>query len=232
MTGQLVNIALWKVYLKQYEFDACVDYAAVVQILKAKTEPATNHILRLLDRLSPYSFNLYYVKGKDVILADYLSWHRLTDNDTSDLFPISFHSFHLYLHYHGLDTLNINTRAQVKAGQAVPKVHHVDKGLGPHLKPEHQSRSTTNIMPKLAQPKRNVHSIFRKLLSKSIKCLSKSAVGNTSTTPCTNTPHIQNQSLKHQHNLTISQDPHSQPFLYLSVTIVLTQSPLANTPPM
>ena len=45
----------------------------MTQILKAKTEPASNRIMRLLDRLSTYSFNLYYLKGKDMILADYLS---------------------------------------------------------------------------------------------------------------------------------------------------------------
>ena len=153
MTGLLVNIALWKVYLKQCEFDACIDHAAVVQILKAKTEPAANHNMRLLDRLSPYCFNLYYVKGKDMILPDYLSQNRLTDNYTSDLIPSSFHSFHLFLHHHGLDTLHITTRSQAKAaGQATPKVHGVDKGLDPHLKPEHQSRSTTNVIPKQAPP--------------------------------------------------------------------------------
>ena len=69
MTGLLVNIALWMVYLKQCEFDACVDHAGVVQILKTKTEPATNCITRLLDRFYPYNFNLYYVKGKDMILV-------------------------------------------------------------------------------------------------------------------------------------------------------------------
>ena len=58
-----------------------------------------------------------------MILADYLSWHRLKDNDTSDLIPISFHSFHLYLHEHGLDTLHITIRAQTTvAGQATQKV--------------------------------------------------------------------------------------------------------------
>ena len=53
MTGSLVNIELWKAYLKRCKFDACVDHAAVVQIMKAKTEPATSCIMYLLDRLSP-----------------------------------------------------------------------------------------------------------------------------------------------------------------------------------
>ena len=82
---------------------------------------------------------------------------------------ISFHSFYLYLHYHGLDTLHITTSAQAKAAvQAIPKVNGVDKGLDPHLKPEHQSRSTT-MSPKTSPPKSNVQSIARKLISKSIK---------------------------------------------------------------
>ena len=76
MTGLLVNMGLWKNILHHREFDAAVDHVAVTHILKAKTEPATNRIMRLLDRLSVYSFNLYYVKGKDMIIADYLSCNR------------------------------------------------------------------------------------------------------------------------------------------------------------
>ena len=65
MTGLLVNMNLWKNLLKHREFDAAVDHGAVAQIMKAKTEPATARIIRLLDRLSAYSFNLYYIKGRD-----------------------------------------------------------------------------------------------------------------------------------------------------------------------
>ena len=58
MTGLLVHTGLWKAYLKRYQFDVCVDQAAVVQIMKAKTEQATPCLMCLLDRLSPYSFNV------------------------------------------------------------------------------------------------------------------------------------------------------------------------------
>ena len=64
-----------------------MDHVAVTQILKAKTEPASTRIMRLLDRLAAYSFNLYYVKGRDMIMADYLSRHRTKDSDTSELIP-------------------------------------------------------------------------------------------------------------------------------------------------
>ena len=85
MTGLLVNMNLWKNLLNHREFDAAVDHVAVTQIMKAKTEPATTRIMRLLDRLSAYSFNLYYVKGRDMILADYLSRHRPLRINTNKL---------------------------------------------------------------------------------------------------------------------------------------------------
>ena len=64
MTSLLVNMGLWKTLLKRCKFDAAVDHVAVVQILKAKTEPGTPRIMRLLDQLSAYSFNLYLLKLK------------------------------------------------------------------------------------------------------------------------------------------------------------------------
>ena len=90
MTDLLVNMNLWKNLLKHREFDAAVNHVAVAQIMKAKTEPATTRIMSLLDRLSAYSFNLYYVKGRAVILADYLSRNRSKDIDPSELIPIAF----------------------------------------------------------------------------------------------------------------------------------------------
>ena len=60
--GLLVNMNLWKNLLKHKEFDAPVDHAAVAQIMKAKTEPATIRIMRLLDRLSAYSSNMIMLR--------------------------------------------------------------------------------------------------------------------------------------------------------------------------
>ena len=96
MTGLLVNMNLWKNLLKHREFDAAVDHVAVAQIMKAKTEPAITTIMRLLDRLSAYIFNLYYVKGRDMILSDYLSRHRQKDLYPSELIPISFCCLKVY----------------------------------------------------------------------------------------------------------------------------------------
>ena len=146
MTGLLVNMNLWKNLLKHREFDAAVDHIAVTQIMKAKMEPVTTRIMRLLDRLSADSFNLYYVKGRDMILADYLSRHRNKDLDPSELIPISFCCLSVLRSLletkYGLEVYNIGTRSSTKAsGEKPPEVHGADKPLDPNLKPEHQSRS-------------------------------------------------------------------------------------------
>ena len=83
--------------------------------MKAKTEPATTRIMRLLDSLSAYSFNLYYVKGRDMILADYLSRNRSKDIDPSELIPIRFFCMNVYRGLldtkTGLEIYNIGTRS-------------------------------------------------------------------------------------------------------------------------
>ena len=58
-----------KDYPKQQE-----DHLALIHIIKSKAEPTMTKIKRLLEILSSYSFNLYYIKGKDMILSAFLSW--------------------------------------------------------------------------------------------------------------------------------------------------------------
>ena len=138
MTGLLVNMGLWKSIIRHCEFNAVVDRAAVAQIMKAKAEPATTCIKCLLECLASYSFNLHYVKGKDMILADYLSRHHRHYDDPNNLIPISFH----------IDPatpvcLPMLTHHLAKAvGVEPPRVHGVKKGIDPHRKPEHQQCSS------------------------------------------------------------------------------------------
>ena len=73
MCGLAINIASFTHLLKRVDFDAVVDHLAITHIMKSKIGPATNRIKRLLEILSSYSFNLYYIKGKDMILSDFLS---------------------------------------------------------------------------------------------------------------------------------------------------------------
>ena len=63
MCGLAINITSFSHLLKKVDFDAVVDHLAIMHIIKSKMEPATNRIKRLLEVLSSYSFNLYYIKG-------------------------------------------------------------------------------------------------------------------------------------------------------------------------
>ena len=68
--------------MKKVDFDAIVEHLALTHIIKSKAKPATTRIKRLLELISSYSFNLYYMKGKDMILSDFLFMLHLY-SDTS-----------------------------------------------------------------------------------------------------------------------------------------------------
>ena len=71
MCGLAINTMSFVHLLKKVDFDAIVDHLALVHIIKSKAEPAMTRNKRLLEVLSVYSFNLYYMKGKDMILSDF-----------------------------------------------------------------------------------------------------------------------------------------------------------------
>ena len=90
MCGLAINIATFSHLLKRVDFDAVVDDLAIMHIIKSKMEPATNRIKRLLEVLSSYSFNLYYIKCKDMVLSDFLSRQLGDKSDPHQIIPISF----------------------------------------------------------------------------------------------------------------------------------------------
>ena len=67
LCGLALNIASFLHLLKRVDFYAIVDHLALTHISKSKMELETTRIKRLLELLSSYSFNLYYMKGKDMI---------------------------------------------------------------------------------------------------------------------------------------------------------------------
>ena len=74
-----MNIVTFLHLLKKVDFDAVVDHLAITHIMRSKAEPATTRIKRLIELLGPCSFNLYYIKGKDMVLNDfYLDKRRIT----------------------------------------------------------------------------------------------------------------------------------------------------------
>ena len=73
LCGLAINIVCFSHLLKWVDFDVIEDHLALTHIIKSKAEPATTRIKRLLELICSYSFNLYYIKGKDMILSDFLS---------------------------------------------------------------------------------------------------------------------------------------------------------------
>ena len=90
MTDLLMNIHAWHRWTQGAKVDVTVDHKAVVQILKSKELSTTGCIGLLIRKLGPLPFNLYYVKGKDLILTDFLSQIKSDDSDPSEVLPISF----------------------------------------------------------------------------------------------------------------------------------------------
>ena len=73
MCGLAINIVSFSQSLKRADFYAIVDYLALTHFTIRKAEPASTRIIRLLELVSSYSFNLYYIIGKDMVLSDFLS---------------------------------------------------------------------------------------------------------------------------------------------------------------
>ena len=136
--GLAINIASFVNLLRKIDFDAVVDHLAIKHIMRSKVEPATTRIKRLLEVLSSYSFNLYYIKGKDMILSDFHWRQNVHDSNPCEIIPISFIvRTVLQDKCYNLEGANerymIQTRSQMKAsGVQLPEVHGTRKGLDPH----------------------------------------------------------------------------------------------------
>ena len=144
-----MNIATYSHLLKKVDFNAVVDHLAITHIMRSKAEPATTRIKRLLELLNPYSFNLYYIKGKDMVLSDFLSIQKTDDSNPHKLIPISFTLRNqLYNYFYQInsridqpktDEYLVQTRSQAKSsGIRIPEIHGANKSLDPHVQPGKQ----------------------------------------------------------------------------------------------
>ena len=144
MCGLAINIASFAHLLRKVDSDAVVDHLAIMHIMRSKVQPATTRIKRLLEVLSSYSFNLYYIKGKDMVLSDFLLRQNIDDSNLHEIIPISFNlRTVLQEKYYNLEEKKekymIQTRSQTKASSVqLPEVHGTRKKLDPHKIPEKQ----------------------------------------------------------------------------------------------
>ena len=146
LCGLAINIAGFAHLLKRVDFDAIVDHLALTHIIKSKVDPATTRIKRLLELISSYSFNLYYMKGKDKILSNFLSWQKNDDSNPSKIIWISLNTYNILEDNRNIDIHRdndvkylIQTHSQAKTSSTkLPEVHRVRKELNPNLRPEKQ----------------------------------------------------------------------------------------------
>ena len=137
MCGLVINIVSFVHLLRKVDFDAVVDHLAIMHIMRSKVVPATTRIRGLLEVLSSYSFNLYYMEGKDMILSDFHLRQNVKDSNPCEIIPISFNlRTVLQDKYYSLEGVNenekymIQTRSQLKASWVqLPEVHGSRKGL-------------------------------------------------------------------------------------------------------
>ena len=153
LCGLAINIASFSHLLKRVDFDAIVDHLALTHIIKSKAEPATPRIKRLLELISSYLFNLYYMKGNDMILSDFLSRQMHDDSNPHEIIPISFNMYNiLYETYYKVETKDqylVQTWSQTKvAGIILLEVHGAKK-------------ATTIESPKPQIPTKQVDEIYQ-----------------------------------------------------------------------
>ena len=125
--------------------------------MRSKVEPVTTRIKRLLEVLSSYSFNLYYIKGKDMILRDFLSRQKIDDRNPCEIILIFFNMRDVlrekYYNFSNMeidDKYLVQTRSQTKSSRVkLPEVHGMEKGLNPHIKPGRQkpAKATDTRVP-------------------------------------------------------------------------------------
>ena len=150
LCGLAINIASFSHLLNRVDFDAIVDHLASMHIIRSKMEPVTMRTKRLLELVSSYSFNLYYMKGKDMILSDFVSHQKNDNSNPNEIIPISFDMYQVlenkfYLENNSCtDKYLIQMRSQPKSsGVKLLEVHGMRRNLGSNLRPEEQ-----HILPK------------------------------------------------------------------------------------
>ena len=91
--------------------------------------------------ISSYSFHLYYIKGKDMVLSDFLSRQNHDDSNPHEIIPNSFNMYRvLHNNYYKMGNMEnylVQTLSQTKSsGIKLPEVHGMRRNLDPNILPE------------------------------------------------------------------------------------------------
>ena len=139
LCGFEINMARFSHLLKRVDFDTIVDHSPLAHIIKSKTEPATPRTKRLLELISSYSLNLYYMKGKDIILSNFLLRQTHSDPHNIILTSSDMHKM-LCKNYYKIkrkERYLVQMQLQTKSsGVALMEVHGTRKTLDTNILPE------------------------------------------------------------------------------------------------
>ena len=101
----MINIASLSHLLNRVDFNAIVDHVPLTHMIKSKAEPATTRIKRLLELITLYTFNLYYMKRKDVVLSNFLLRQTHDDSNPQHIILISLNMHKtLYENYYKIES--------------------------------------------------------------------------------------------------------------------------------
>ncbi len=134
-------ITAFRHLLSHVYFEVYMDHSAIVYIMKAKDEPHTDHIARLLEILQKYYFVVKYQKGQDMWIADFLS-QVAQEPETDGIIPISFDAARSLIA--PMETRSMR-RAREQAEQAAsPHTCACGCSISSNAKPKHSWAVKTN----------------------------------------------------------------------------------------
>ena len=126
--------------------------------MQSKELPTTDRIIRILQRLARFNFHLYYVKGKDMILCDFLSRIKADNSDPHGLIQIAFnyieHEAHPVgefqaVHFNPKEILAEFYRIEEIVGYAAMKTYSTEKINAYFVMTRGQAQATGTSVPEV-----------------------------------------------------------------------------------
>ena len=90
LTGVMANVAAFTHLLRNTTFHAYCDHSTLVHILKAKREPPSMRLKKFIENINEYKFDIYFLKGKEMHISDFLSRHPDDEDLPNEIIPIAF----------------------------------------------------------------------------------------------------------------------------------------------
>ena len=90
LTGVMADVVAFKHLLRNANFHVYCDHSALVHILKAKREPPTLRLKKLIENLSKYKFDIYFLKGKEMHISVFYQDIQMMKIHLMKFIPIAF----------------------------------------------------------------------------------------------------------------------------------------------